>query len=68
MSNGTMRASREHAGLSVEQAAKLLGTKVRGLRLLESGDAKPTPALWVKMLALYDAEDFTDAPRSEVLK
>lgn len=62
---GTMREAREHAGLSVGQAAKMLGTKVRTLLAVESGSASPSPMMRVMMLALYDVEDFADAKRAK---
>lgn len=58
---GTMAEARECAGLSVGQAAKLLGVTAADLRAIESGESKPTAPLRVMMLAAYDAVDFTDA-------
>lgn len=58
---GTMREAREHAGLSVGQAAKMLGTKTSTLRAVESGSASPSPMMRVMMLALYDVDGFSDA-------
>jgi transcriptional regulator with XRE-family HTH domain len=57
-----MAEARAAAGLTVLDAAELLGTKVSNLRRIESGKAKPSPMLRVMMLAAYDADDFADAP------
>lgn len=57
---GTMREAREHAGLSLGQAAKVLHTTRDHLRAVENGEARDD-LLVRRMMAAYDAKGFTDA-------
>jgi len=57
---GTMREAREHAGLSVGQAALLLRTNAAHLRAVERGDARDD-LLVRRMCKVYVAKGFTDA-------
>lgn len=57
---GTMREAREHAGLSVGQAAKMLGID-RGMLAAYEDCALPTPAeVRKRMMDLYDVDGFAD--------
>lgn len=58
--NGTMAEARDAAGLSVGQAAKLLGVTAAELRSIEAGEVKPTPVLRMTMLTTYAVAGFSD--------
>lgn len=59
---GTMREAREHAGLSVGQAAKVLGTPRDHLRAVENGETRDD-LLVRRMRKAYGVERMTDEKR-----
>lgn len=55
---GTYREARECAGLSIAQAARLLTLTAADLRAIEAGTSRPSDALRVMMMAMYDVDGF----------
>ena len=65
--DGTVQEARVAAGLTLRQAAKLLGLTGEELNAVENDRAVLTPELRARLCELYDVDGFGTAPTGPVL-